>query len=115
MSIIQKIRDKAAWLVFGLIAVSLIGFLLMDASVGNRRMAGATSGTTAGTSTVALPVNVNTASAEDMRQALHISSVTAQKIITYRLQHGPFTSVEELSQVVSKTIYKKIEGEVTVS
>ena len=45
MSIIQKIRDKAAWLVFGLIAVSLIGFLLMDASVGNRRLAGSTSGT----------------------------------------------------------------------
>jgi peptidyl-prolyl cis-trans isomerase D len=37
MSIIQKIRDRAAWLVFGLIAVSLIGFLLMDArSIGNR-------------------------------------------------------------------------------
>jgi peptidyl-prolyl cis-trans isomerase D len=31
MSIIQQIRDKAAWLVFGLIALSLIGFLLMDA------------------------------------------------------------------------------------
>ena len=31
MSIIQKIRDKAAWLVFGLIAVSLAGFILMDA------------------------------------------------------------------------------------
>jgi competence protein ComEA len=76
--------------------------------------AGAT-GATAGTSTVTLPVNVNTASAEEMRQAPHISSATAQKIITYRLQHGPFTSVEELSQVVSKTIYKKIEGEVTVS
>jgi len=44
MSIIQKIRDKAAWLVFGLIAVSLIGFLLMDASVGGRRMAGSSSG-----------------------------------------------------------------------
>ena len=44
MSIIQKIRDRAAWLVFGLIAVSLIGFLLMDASVGGRRMAGSTSG-----------------------------------------------------------------------
>ena len=44
MSIIQKIRDKAAWLVFGLIAVSLIGFLLMDASVGGRRMAGSGSG-----------------------------------------------------------------------
>ncbi|HLX91837.1 MAG TPA: SurA N-terminal domain-containing protein [Puia sp.] len=31
MSIIQSIRDKAAWLVFGLIAVSLAGFILMDA------------------------------------------------------------------------------------
>jgi peptidyl-prolyl cis-trans isomerase D len=45
MSIIQKIRDKAAWLVFGLIAVSLIGFLLMDArSIGNRAST-STSGT----------------------------------------------------------------------
>lgn len=36
MSIIQKIREKAAWLVFGVIALSLIGFLLMDAFVGGR-------------------------------------------------------------------------------
>ncbi|KIC96395.1 peptidylprolyl isomerase [Flavihumibacter solisilvae] len=36
MSIIQNIRDKAAWLVFGVIALSLLGFLLMDAFVGNR-------------------------------------------------------------------------------
>src|ERR1700742_1452727 len=34
MSIIQQIREKAAWLVFGLIALSLIGFLLMDARSG---------------------------------------------------------------------------------
>ncbi|MBZ5859062.1 peptidylprolyl isomerase [Flavihumibacter profundi] len=34
MSIIQTIRDKAAWLVFGVIALSLLGFLLMDAFVG---------------------------------------------------------------------------------
>ena len=34
MSIIQQIRDKAAWLVFGVIALSLIGFLAMDAFVG---------------------------------------------------------------------------------
>src|ERR1700683_1635516 len=39
MSIIQKIRDKAAWLVFGLIAVSLAGFILMDA--GKSRFFGA--------------------------------------------------------------------------
>jgi len=40
MSIIQQIRDKAAWLVFGLIALSLIGFLLMDASAGKSRLFG---------------------------------------------------------------------------
>ncbi len=44
MSIIQQIRDKAAWLVFGLIGVSLIGFLLMDSSVGNSRLSAANSG-----------------------------------------------------------------------
>lgn len=40
MSVIQQIRDKAAWLVFGLIALSLIGFLLMDAFVGKSRILG---------------------------------------------------------------------------
>ncbi len=40
MSIIQQIRDRAAWLVFGLIALSLIGFLLMDAFVGKSRLFG---------------------------------------------------------------------------
>ena len=40
MSIIQTIRDRAAWLVFGLIALSLIGFLLMDAFVGKSRLFG---------------------------------------------------------------------------
>jgi peptidyl-prolyl cis-trans isomerase D len=35
MSIIQSIRERAAWLVFGLIAISLIGFLLMDARRSN--------------------------------------------------------------------------------
>jgi peptidyl-prolyl cis-trans isomerase D len=40
MSIIQLIREKAAWLVFGLIALSLVGFLLMDAFVGKSRLFG---------------------------------------------------------------------------
>ena len=41
MSIIQKIREKAAWLVFIVIALSLIGFLLMDAfGIGIKAVAG---------------------------------------------------------------------------
>jgi competence ComEA-like helix-hairpin-helix protein len=37
-------------------------------------------------------VNINTASVEEMRQVLHVSAATAQKIIDYRLQHGNYTS-----------------------
>src|SRR5947207_5127216 len=33
-------------------------------------------------------VNINTASADEMRQSLHISSTTAEAIVNYRLQHG---------------------------
>jgi competence protein ComEA len=59
-------------------------------------------------------VNINTASADVMRQQLHISSATAQAIINYRQQNGAFTSVDQLQQVVSKTIYDKIKPLVTV-
>ncbi len=60
-------------------------------------------------------VNVNTASADDMRLNLHISSASAQAIINYRLQHGDYQSVQELANVVSKTIYDKIKGTACVS
>lgn len=40
MSIIQQIQEKAAWLVGGLIALSLVGFLAMDAFVGRSRLFG---------------------------------------------------------------------------
>lgn len=59
-------------------------------------------------------VNINTASAQEMQQKLHISSTTSAEIITYRTQHGPFTSVEQLAAVISKTTYDKIKGQVTV-
>src|SRR5947209_12773660 len=61
------------------------------------------------------PVNINTASVDEMRQSLHVSITTAQNIVNYRTQHGPFTSVDQLLQVVSRSIYDKIKGLVTVS
>src|SRR5207248_5372206 len=60
-------------------------------------------------------VNINTASVDEMRQSLHISSTTAQNIVTYRTQHGPFTSVDQLLQVASRSIYDKIKDLGTVS
>ena len=59
-------------------------------------------------------VNINTATVDEMRQNLHVSSTTAQNIVNYRTQHGPFTSVDQLLQVVSKSIYDKIKDLVTI-
>ena len=60
-------------------------------------------------------VNINTASATTLRQQLHVSSKTAQAIIAYRTQHGPYTSVSQLANAISKTIYNRIKNEITVS
>ena len=59
-------------------------------------------------------VNINTASADEMRQSLHIGSTTAQNIVNYRSQHGSFTSIDQLLQVVSKSIYDRIKNQITV-
>lgn len=59
-------------------------------------------------------VNINTATETEMEKALHISSTTAKKIVDYRTQHGPYTSVDQLLQVVSQTIYDRIKNLVTV-
>ncbi len=63
----------------------------------------------------AMLVNINTASVDELRQKLNVSSQTAQAIVNYRLQHGDFTSVEQLLQVLSKATYDKIKDLVTVS
>jgi competence protein ComEA len=59
-------------------------------------------------------ININTASVDEIRLALHISSSTAQKIVDYRTQHGPYTTIDQLLQVVSRSIYDKIKTTVTV-
>ncbi len=69
---------------------------------------------TATTGQTGQAVNLNTATADQMRQVLRVSSATAQKIIDYRTQHGPYTSVDQLLQVVSRSIYDKIKTSVTV-
>lgn len=55
MSIIQRIRDKAAWLIFGAIALAMIGFIVTDAFQG-----GGGGGIFGGQSTTMGKVNGNT-------------------------------------------------------
>jgi competence protein ComEA len=59
-------------------------------------------------------VNINTASEDDLRQNLHVSAATAQAIIAYRTQHGPYTSIEQLLNVISQAIYTRIKDMITV-
>ena len=59
---------------------------------------------------VAAPVNVNTASAEEIAQALNgIGESKAQAIVAERETNGPFKSADDLSKIKgigSKTIEK---------
>jgi competence protein ComEA len=45
------------------------------------------------------PINLNSATAEQLDQLDGVGPATAQKIIAYRQQHGGFRSVDELDQV----------------
>ncbi|HEU5367242.1 MAG TPA: ComEA family DNA-binding protein [Ktedonobacterales bacterium] len=59
-------------------------------------------------------VNINTASAEDMAALLPISLTTTKKIVAYREAHGPYTSITQLLNVMSRTTYDKIKDFITV-
>jgi DNA uptake protein and related DNA-binding proteins len=59
-------------------------------------------------------ININTASSAELQQGLSISSKSAEKIITYRVQHGPYPSVDALAQAVSKSMYNKLKNKVSV-
>jgi competence protein ComEA len=44
-------------------------------------------------------VNINSATSTQLRDGLSISSTLASRIVSYRRQHGPFRSVDDLRQV----------------
>lgn len=71
-------------------------------------------GNTSGGNTNGQLVNINTASVDELSQGLHISKKSAQAIVDYRTQHGDYSSVDQLAQAVSTTIYNKIKALCTV-
>jgi competence protein ComEA len=68
--------------------------------VAERGPGGAAAGAAAGAgSAPGAPVSLSSATAEQLDALPGIGPVTAQKIIGYRQQHGPFTSVEALDAI----------------
>jgi competence ComEA-like helix-hairpin-helix protein len=60
-------------------------------------------------------VNINSATAEEMHNALGISLIIAQRIVAYRVGHGNFTAVSQLLLVpISRATYDRIRYLVTV-
>lgn len=60
-------------------------------------------------------VNINVASADDLRHALGIESATAERIVAYRVAHGPFTAISQLLLVpISRATFDRIKAVVTV-
>jgi competence protein ComEA len=58
------------------------------------------------------PVNVNSASAEELSQLGNIGPAKAAAIVAYREEHGPFRSVQELTKVTGigeRTIEMNLE------
>jgi len=70
------------------------------------------SATAANTSNI---VNINTATAAELHTLPGIGPTTAQRIVDYRQQHGPFTSTGDLLKAgVHKAVYEQIKDRVTL-
>jgi len=111
MSVIQTIRDKAAWLVFGLIALSLIGFLLMDAFVGRSRFFGGNStviGTADGQKMQIEQFDLLVKEQEDQYSA---KGYPVNDMISQNIKEGVWKEFVEES--VLNGIYKKLAMEVS--
>ena len=65
---------------------------------------------------VSYPININTASAEELELLSGIGEVKARAIVEYREEHGYFTSVDELVNVygIGEKTLDKIRGYITV-
>lgn len=62
------------------------------------------------------PVNINTASQEELETLPGVGPVIAQRIIEYRQVNGPFNTIEDIQKVqgIGTKTYEKLQGMITV-
>ena len=60
-------------------------------------------------------IDLNTATADDLRLALGLTATVAKRVVSYRELHGAFAAVSDLLLVpVSQTTFDRIKDLVTV-
>lgn len=122
--------EKKQTLVLISIALVMIGAILVFVAVKSPRVYDEPSTTEASQSVSAevsnaensmteefiYPINLNTATADELTMIKGIGEAKANSIIAYREEHGAFNSVEELKEVdgIGDTLYEQIAGSFTV-
>ena len=111
---------KTEWLLLGLTAVFLCGLMALYAH--DRAALAASSVETArevpqeAFMPELAPLDLNDASEEELAELPGIGEELARRIVTYREEHGPFMTVEELTEVsgIGQGKLAGLEGRVTV-
>jgi competence protein ComEA len=68
------------------------------------------------TPTVTFPININTASLQELDALPYIGQVRGSEIIAYRQAHGPFKRIEDIMKVygITQDIFDRIKDLITV-
>lgn len=62
------------------------------------------------------PVNINTANPEELQRLTGVGPVLAERIVSYREEHGPFAAPEDLLSVsgIGEATLEGFRGEITL-
>lgn len=73
-------------------------------------------GVTMITPTPSFPININTASQQELEALPGIGSMKAEQIVTYRQDHGLFEKIDDIQDVpgIGPTIFERISSFITV-